>query len=237
MPAYTTYPTDADLEAFLSNLSLPVPPGLDLEAKIAAAIADWETATGWRPYLAARDADGNPLATTRLFDPPGSSGAGRSSPGRGARCLYLRAGLLSLTSLAVGVVPDPTGNYTDGIGTAGTLLTQNLNFYLRPQDAGYRGEGFTEVEFLSPIRGVPQSVAVTGVWGRTLTLPGDVREAILQMAAMQCVPEMQMALSNGLVKIDDVQFVTGDSSPLFVIAEQWKASSRSLIQRKKRMVA
>ena len=221
------YPMDSDLMAFLAGTGLSVPPSLDLQGKCDAAAAEWEQRTGWLPYLAEADASGQPVVSTRLFDPPCSAGRGPGS--RSGRSLFLGAGLLSLASLAVGVVPDAGGNYAPGAfgnyapgafgnyapgasGTglsSGTTLVPNLNFYLRPQNAAARGLPVTEIEFLAPARGLPQSVAVTGVWGRTLALEDDVWQAVLQKAALECLPELGISVTGGLVKIQDVQYLTG----------------------------
>ncbi len=219
-PEKTAYPDGVSLQKFLGNLGLDLPPDLDLDVKVEDASAEWESRTGWGPYLSTGQ------VTTRLFDPP-----------RQGRSLYLQGGLLSLTSLAVGVVPGPDGSYADSGASAGTLLTPNLNFYLRPQNAAVRGLAVTEVEFLSRLGGVPQSVAVAGVWGRSLLVPGDVWQAVLQKAALDCLPELGISLTGGLVKIEDVQYLTGSGgSPLLNAAGQWEPKFEKLVGRKKRIV-
>jgi hypothetical protein len=218
---YTTYPTGQDMTRFFETLPVTVSDDLDADALIADAVAEWETRTGWYPYLSTGQAQ------TRLFDPP-----------REGRVLSLEGGLLSLSSLAIGVIPDQTGSYQDGVGTAGTVLVNNLNFYLAPRNAAVRGQAFTEVEFLSRVRGVPQSVGVTGVWGRVPEVPDDVWRVILGYGAFLAVPEMGLSATNGLVKVDDVTFTTSTGvSPIQALAAQWEKRFLKLASLKKRVVA
>ena len=232
------YPMDSDLMAFLTGAGLSLPPALDLQGKCDAAAAEWEQRTGWLPYLAEADASGQPVVSTRLFDPPCS--AGRSPGSRSGRSLFLGTGLLSLASLSVGVVPDATGSYSTGMASAGTLLVPNLNFYLRPQNAAARGLPVTEIEFLAPARGLPQSVAVTGIWGKVLELEDNVWQAILQRAASLAAPELSLSISGGFFerKIGDSMKRFGgsdDSGPLAQQITLWDANFNSAVKNKKRI--
>ena len=232
---HAAYPAAADLTAFLAGTGLDVPDSLDLQDKCDEAAAEWESRVGWFPYLAT---DTTEAPSTRLFDPPGPAAAsGRPSGVRGGKILCLEGGLLSLTSLSVGVVPDGSGDYDGAPGTQGSLLTNNLNFFLRPQNAAARGLAWTEVEFLCPIRGVPQSVAVAGVWGRVTEIGDDVWNAVRQYAAFLAVPELQIAISSGLVKIDDAQYASGADMPLPTLAALWEKKFLTAARRKKRIVA
>lgn len=217
---HAAYPAEDDLAALIESAGLTVPPLLDLQSKLDGAVAEWEARTGWQPYLSTGESE------RRLFDPPA---AGRS--------LYLQGGLLSLTSLAVGVVPDPTGAYG---AVSGSVLVNNLNFYLRPQNAIARGLAITEVEFLSRVRGVPQSVAITGVWGRVLAVPGDVWQTLLKMAALSCAPELALSISRGLAEVregDEMRrFASSGVSPLSAERDRWEKEIKKMVSDKKRVV-
>ena len=256
----SAYPADSDLSALLTSTGLTVPASLDLQEKCDAAVAEWETRTGWLPYLAASGADGQPTVSTRLFDPAQPAGRGDS---RSGRSLFLGAGLLSLVSLAVGVtpgpngvygvVPDSTGAYTppDAAGSdtpgasgtglsSGTVLVPNLNFFLRPQNAATRSLPVTEIEFLAPPRGVPQSIAITGVWGRVLLLEDNVWQAVMQRAASLSAPELSLSLSGGYFerKIGDSLKRFGgsdDSGPLAQQITLWDNNFNSAVKNKKRI--
>lgn len=219
---YPTYPLADDLQAFLGTPGLDIPPTLDLASKVESAIDEWEERTGWGPYLST----GQP--EMRLFDPPCHS-----------KSLYLQSGLLSLTSLKVGVVPRADGSYAPG---SGTLLINNRNFYAHPKNAAVRGLVATEIEFLSPVRGVPQSIAITGVWGRVLQVPGDVWQAVLQKAAALCAPELAVGISGGVYERREgdemVRFGgSADGGPLAQQIALWESNFDRLAGRKKRLVA
>jgi hypothetical protein len=87
--------------------------------------------------------------------------------------LNLGGGLISVSSLSIGFVNTP------GQTNVGSVLTQGLQFYLRPNNALARGLVATSIEFLTPVRGLPQSIRVAGVFGRVLTIPDDVWMSIL----------------------------------------------------------
>ena len=237
---YPAYPAGTDLAAFLAATGLAVPPAISLQAKCDAAVAEWEERTGWRPYLTA-DTPQSP--STRLFDPPGpAASSGRASAGRGGRILYFQGGLISLNSLSVGVVPDQTGAY-GGPGAQGTALVSNLNFYLRPQNAPARGLAYTEAEFIYPVAGVPQSVAIVGVWGRVAALPGDVWQGVLERAAALCAAELSLSISGGYFERrvgDSLKRFAGGKSDAGPLAQQvalWDDTFERAVRTKRRIVA
>ena len=223
----TAYPTFADVRVFLDTLGVPVPDALagELGEFAADAAAEWESQTGWLPYLAAHDAADATVPSTRLFDPPGPrAGQGFASGYRGGRLLDLGAGLLSLT----------------GLNVSGTAYSPGLDFWLRPNNAPAQGEPYTEVEFLSPAFGLPQSIAVTGIWGRTLSLEDDVWSRIREYAAALCAPALQGGLSGGVVQVKtqttQTTFATGGGEmPLMTFAAGWEAKFARTARRKKRV--
>jgi hypothetical protein len=219
---HAAYPTAADLQAFLRGLSTPLPAGLDLaalEEKVADAVAEWEERTGWRPYLA-------PSApVTLLYDPPSpTAGAAFATGWRGGRILELKTGLLSLTSLTV----------TD------TAYTLGQDFWLRPNNAAPRGLPYTEIEFLGPVFGLPQSVAVGGVFGCVAQLPDTTWRRIIERAASLSVPELSVAISGGVAQVRTentlVQFAgSGVPGPLAREQAAWDAAFDRAVTRAKRI--
>lgn len=109
--ARAAYPKDADLERFLRGAGLITGAGttaqalLDLVGAIAAAAEDWETATGYKPFLA------DAADVTRYYDPDGD-------------VIFFRGGYVSVTSVTVDVAP----------GSDGTVLTVNQDYWLDPRD-------------------------------------------------------------------------------------------------------
>src|SRR5580704_1881625 len=99
----TAYPTDSDVAALAA--SVPLPSGYTFTGMGAAASAEWERRTGYRPFL------GSGVDSTRLFDPPGPNRrtlSGYSLLG-GGRILDLESGIYGLTSLSIGVGQDAPG--------------------------------------------------------------------------------------------------------------------------------
>jgi hypothetical protein len=145
----TEWVTADELSAYLASLDgVNVPDEFDVEPFVGAATAEWERRTHYSPFLNSGD---DPSA--RLFDPPGPL---TSRPIRGgSRLLRLGCGLLSLTSLKVGM---------DNPASATTLVS-GTDFYLWPQEASYNSKPFTAVEFFAVQWGYPRSIEVTGDWG------------------------------------------------------------------------
>ena len=107
------YPTGEELRNWLTGagmLDTPISQAaslIDYEGAVAAAVLRWERDTGYSPFLG--------VSQTRTFDPPGPergipgyfaplpgsiSGRGLGGIG-GSNKLFVRAGLLALTTLTV----------------------------------------------------------------------------------------------------------------------------------------
>ena len=208
MPDQAAYPTDADLLELIQSTGVIDTSGTNfgrmrLQDKIDSAIGDWEQRTGWEPFLA----DG--VDVTRLYDPPGPNvtrQGGILNLRGGGKKLFLDAGLVALTSLNV----------------AGIAYELGTMFWLRPDNAPARRKPFTWIEFLVPVFGSPQSVSITGRWGFWTAIRQQVFEAVLQHAAELCVPQIALNVSNGLYKVDDVQYAgSGGMTPLSTERQEW----------------
>lgn len=165
----TAYPTDADILAILTQSGAVLPAGFSTSGLAAAASAEWESATGWRPFLSSG------VATVRVYDPPGPNGAGRLRPRAcgGGDLLDLEAGAISVTSVTVGV--------TDS--SPGTVLIEGQDYWAEPLNSSSEGLPFERIRFRLPQFGLPASIAVSAVFGYGLDLPDDVWQAVAAMGA------------------------------------------------------
>ena len=202
-----SYPVSADLFQKLTAAGFVDNTGaefafLDLAAKIQAAAEAWEQQVEWLPFLSPG------TVQTRVFDPPGPParrGDSFSSLRGGGGRLFFGAGLLALSSVAV----------------AGAEYLPSRQFVLRPDNAPLKGKPYTWIEFLVPPLARMSDIAVTGVWGYSLSCPAQAWTAILAYAAALCVPELAILISGGLYKIDDVQFSGSGLSPLSAEHALW----------------
>jgi hypothetical protein len=167
------YPTTTDLTQVLTAAGVEAS-GYDLQGALDAASLEFERVTGWVPF--GKDANDR----TVFYNPPklGTFGC----------VLELQRGLLSLTSLTMACNFD---------GTGGTALTQGTDFLLQRVD-GYEGgtdnRPWTEIRFInSPVGYAARSLKVIGKFGFTDTIPADVKQAILNMAAASVVINFQGA--------------------------------------------
>jgi len=127
--------------------------GLDYDLApetLQAAIEQLEAQTGWRPYKAETQ--------TRRFNPPGSPPRAGILSG-GGTLLELRGGLLSASSVTI----------------EGTVKTQGTDYWLE----GQMGDTFTLMRFSFPIFGRPQSLVITGSWGREEVPCSSAKRAVL----------------------------------------------------------
>jgi hypothetical protein len=204
------WPLDGDaLLSYVTGMGLLEDPptaaelALDYDGAVQAGIADWEEATRWRPFKASA------TPTTRHFNGPESN------------LLPLRAGLLSLTSLAINNV----------------VYTENQQFVLGVPNAPEKGRPYTYVDFgtspfgsswvdtwggnfanLGVIGGGRRIIAITGLWGFCTSVPADAKRAVLGRAFCHLVPQLSLQISGGLVSSRDqnseVRFAGGKGSPL-----------------------
>lgn len=212
---YDAMPTEQDLCDFLTDTGLEFPQ-TNLGIHMNAAIELWNTKTGWVPYLAETQ--------TRYYDPPGphvSRNVVAVYRG-GGYILELDSGLISITSLSISTSTD---------------YVENVDFTLRPSNALLSGEAYTEIEFKWSMTGMPNSIQIIGLFGRVTTVPDDVWEAILGMAACKFIAKMGPRISGGLTSIADekgtVSFARG---VLMDERKQWKSEFDTLARLKKRVL-
>jgi len=166
--------------------SVPLPNGYAFTGMGAAAAAEWERRTGYRPFL------GSGTSQTRAYDPPGPNRrtlSGYSLLG-GGRILDLEAGLYGLTSLSIGVGQDAPG----------TLLTLGVDFWLEPLNADVIGVPWQRVRFRAPIFGLESSVAVVGLFGYGSVIPEDAWQAIARLGCALGLESLTEGLKLGAVK-------------------------------------
>lgn len=204
------YPIAADLKSFLENAGLTVATALNtwLGPAIVGAAADFEAETG-RRMLA--------VTQTRYFDPP-------SDP-RGL--LRLEDDLSTFTSLAVG-------------GIAQVLDT---DFRLLPLNAVARGKPFDAVQFLVK-RWVPLpaaawfgSIAIAGNWGMGSDIPDAVWLAVLAGGAVRMLPQLERALTGGLIRWTEPSGVSEEygRDSLAALRESWNELYQSEVRRYRRV--
>jgi len=240
---YTAYPTGTDFTNWLAGAGLALNPLVDPNVIVDSVVNEFETRTGWLPFLA------GPIQT-RLFDPPNSgSNAGRIASYRGGRILDLNAGIIYEPDwgLQIGIVPNTEGQIgiqeVDSAGSNGVTLTRNLQYYLKPNNVEFElpfPGTWTQVEFLTPTRGLPKSIAITARWGRVATLPPDVWYGLLGKAFSMV--KSQLVLSTSLAKaveLEEGRIDFGDATKnnIQVQAKDWEAQFDKLVLRWMRMTA
>lgn len=231
----TIYPTAVDLDFFLrsSGLTSATPTAeqqlMFYTEAVAAAVAEWERETGWVPFLTG-------AAQTRTYDPPGPSPGGAQGPVGllygvnamgGSRKLFLNAGVRTVTTLKVGVTATSTG----------TALTQNSDFWLRPQNATNYDRPFTYVEFGRAQYGPPASITVLAPFGFGTIIPDDAWFAILKKSAKHLIPSLQTAQFGGLAKWTDADASeTYRENPFQHLIDSWDKQNTPVIARYKRKI-
>lgn len=111
------YPTESDLQAFLVSAGVVSSAPSGVAAYVDGAIAEWESMTGFRPFL------GESSDSTSYYDGPYPS-----------RFLDLLGGYVSITSLAIGITA------TD---TTGTAQTANEDWFAKYQGQAITGVEFS----------------------------------------------------------------------------------------------
>lgn len=160
------YPTSADLTQFLQGIpGFEIPAAFDADQAMAAAIREWESQTGWSPFLK------DEIDRTVWFDPP--------RPGSFGCALDLKRGLLATTSIVIGCELD---------GAGGTAATNSVDFLYDPYDGGISGSPYTQLRFLRVPYGGPRSIKVVGRFGCVDDCPADVAFALLSCAAAMALP-------------------------------------------------
>lgn len=170
---YPAFPTDDQIQAFALNAGILLPvinyvPTFDFTGYGALAQTEFQSRTGRIPFL--KDA----VDMSRVYDPPGPSSKLETTYYKGGeKVLELDAGLLSCTSIYLGVTPDNTGTAMD--------LQRQLR--LMPANSPAMGLPYEWVEFYFPVYGAPSSVVITGRFGYSAELPDDAYAACLRLGA------------------------------------------------------
>lgn len=133
----------------------PLPSDATLESMIEAAIADWEDATGWHPFLS----DGVP--TTEVFSPCGS-----------------------IVDFHGGIIGDPTsfrvGGYYDENSAfqGGQSLVRQRDYTMRRPKPSWPYT-YAKLEGYWYDEDIPNSVQITAVFGFSTTVPANAWEAVM----------------------------------------------------------
>jgi hypothetical protein len=215
---YAAYPLVSDVQQvwlatglFTDPTQLPQS-NVPWAARLASAAQWMESQTG-RQFL--------PVTQTRIYDPPLGPKA----------LLPLNRDLIRLTGTIV---------------LQGTGLVINSDYYLGPSNADMDGRPWEWIEFNnyfpSPLSVYQRkSITIPGLWGYSddgngnPAIPDDIWDGVAQKAAALCLPEMLIAITNGLVKLDDAQYQTarGDS-PITSAAAVWTGAAQVAANDKRR---
>jgi len=204
----TAWPTSTELTTYATGMGVTVPTGAVLADYLAAAIAEWEDATGWRPFLGAL------VATTRRYDAPGSY------------LLDLRGGFTSITGVSVGL----SSGDTDG-----SALTEGTHYWPWPEDAPSRRRPYWGIKFADAQHGWPQSIAVTGRRGFYPTIEEDAFLAVQNRAMMMILRQSTGAIGSATkIKQGPVEFTFGEGKSA---AEVLDAQFNETVDRYRRLDA
>ncbi|RYG36107.1 hypothetical protein EON81_10710 [bacterium] len=201
------YPDGAALTAYLASQGLPAPS--DPQSVIDGVIADWETDTGWRPFLAESTVRG------WRYNPPIG----------GSYRLDLEAGFAEIAEVRL----DATRS-SDGV------LLYDDQFELEPLNAPMVGRPATTIRFLMYPGERPGSVLVKGRKGWGDVLPANATEAILHKAAALALPGLLKGASGAATQeeIGDRKIVY-DTTAGRGKADRWMAEYDAAVTRYRRV--
>jgi hypothetical protein len=216
----------------------PTYAGIDWARAITSATRSFQTKIGRRLIA---------LWQTRYFDPPQGENAVLRFKADLASCQGVVAtpSSTSINSVA------PVGNmqYLNGkiltVTLQGTGIVTNGDFYWGPNNAQYEGvegEGrpWTWLDFQnffpSPLQVyLRQSIAISGYWGyiapdanNNPQIPDDIWHAILHLAAIETIPEIELSISRGRsgVQTQIAKYAFNKLGPQFDI---WSSDAKSVI--------
>lgn len=144
---------------------------LDFQLAVDSAVAELEDATDYSPFKM------DETDVVRKYTPTGT------------KLLQFRAGLLSLTSLVVGV----------SSGFSGTTLTVDEDFWLGPENAAVKRMPYLWAEFRRPLHGIERSIWVTGKWGRWTSIDPRAYEAVIVKAASKLATQVAAEATGGMI--------------------------------------
>ena len=212
---YANHPSPSDLMKFWDGTGIVcdwvVEPfaSIDLVGKINSAIAIMESETS-RKFIA--------TIGTRTFDPP--------------------TNVNGFLSIGGDLCSDPQYASSIVVTFSGTPMEINRNCFLGPENSDYEGQPWSLIEFDHFVPAIRQRrcISVTGYWGFSRQVPDDVWQAELSTAALLMAPEVELAITNGQAKIEDVTFASGSFTPLSSQMAQWQKTFDSVVANKKRVV-
>lgn len=212
--SYAAYPVKDDVEALVSGAGITIPATFNVEYQLYGAIEELEQTTGYRPFLAG-------ASDTYRFDPPGPNDRGMRRGG--SRLLLLDQAFVTVTEVRTGVTPDD----------AGTVLVENEDYYLRPENYDKHLEPITQILFASIQYGLPRSIKVTGTPGYAEEIRADVWNAVRDLAAGR----VAHALRQGIAAGQPIDWTSGDVSErrsielLQKLGDAWYSGARRVIAR------
>lgn len=209
------WPSPANLKDFLAGAGIVASPPagdallLDYAGAVAEALELFEDQTGYHPFMAAvADA-------TRHYSPDGSD------------VLDLRGGVAAaLTSLTVGYSPT----------SAGTALTVNQDYWLKPINALAEGRPANYIQFAGRQSGTERSIVIVGKFGYCANgaIPEAAYQAVLRLASVRLLPQIQSMASQGGLK----RLTEGDVTyewDLTSFSNVWQADARRNVAQFKRL--
>lgn len=224
----TAYPTGTDVSTALvaagviSTMPTEQDKLLMLDTFAGDAKIAWEDATGWHPFLA------DTATSSRTFYPQGPN-KGEDLYGTrmgGDRVMRLHDGLLSCTSLTIGISPSD----------AGTLLTEHDDYYLEPVEAAIKHRPYEHIRFAARMWGLPESVEIVGRWGFWSEVPEDAWLAILYRGMMSAIDMVAAGMTGGAtqIKLGESTFVFSDKGAFTAQKTAWTAQWRSMVLKYRR---
>ena len=210
----------------MSNPQTDLDSFLDLEGEIAGATSEFENLMRFEPFL-------NTTSAVWKFSPEDLQNTPNRLP-----WIDLDGGFTSVSAVYVGV----------STTSAGTLLTNNVDYFLRPANAVAKGKPYTYIEFNSTLpysvyTGIsyyPDSVQVTGVKGYCTSCPQWAYQAILKRAGARLSDQLQTAITRGLISWKEASgtsetYGMRGKSPVQIAAEGWNREFLSVIRSRRRL--
>ena len=235
---FDSYPTVYDVSSTLLTMGIIVPSGFDITTPVEAAADEWESLTGWHPFLAQK--------MTKFLTPERAGPyTGRGMSSQGGRTLNLNFGVLQLPDdgLLIGYVANDTneiGVTDQDTGSQGTVLIRDIQYFLRPDSAPSENYPYTYIEFPSVIRGIDKSIVLRNVTvGRMWTLTRNIYHVIEHYAIAQVLEELSVNVGGGIIssQTDDITQVFASSTAPFPFASQvlkWQDEFNRLAERYRR---
>jgi len=134
----------------------------------------------------------------------------------GSHNVQLDAGLLSATSVVFN----------------GRTLVAGNDYWLKPSNIA----PYQWIRFAQTLSGKPQSIVVTGSWGFSTTIPGDVYQCIIRLAALPILADHLTSVTGGAV-----QWSEGSASeefgeqPLLGVFREWHDYTDLVVSAYKRV--